>query len=63
MMPVSLEILNLSGGQSYGKEHKFTGGIPVEWSSMTNLKELKMAFSGLDGESDFPDIPSRVNEN
>ena len=42
-MPVSLEVLNLSGG-------KFTGGIPTEWSSMTNLKELAMAGCGLDGE-------------
>ena len=47
-MPVSLEILNLSG--EYNKPHKFTGGIPAEWSSMTNLKELRMADCGLDGE-------------
>ena len=49
-MPVSLEILNLSGGESFWARHKFTGGIPVEWSSMTNLKELKMANCGLDGQ-------------
>ena len=49
-MPVSLEILNLSGGESYGADHKFTGGIPAEWSLMTNLKQLKMAKCGLDGE-------------
>ena len=49
VMPVSLKILNLSG--SYGDEHKFTGGLPPEWSSMTNLKELKMVACGLDGES------------
>ena len=55
MWPVSLEILNLSG--YYDIKHNFTGGIPVEWSSMTNLKELNMANCGLDGESDFPDIP------
>ena len=56
-MPASLEILDLSGGYYSSEAHKFTGGIPAEWSSMTNLKELKMAFCGLDGESDFPDIP------
>ena len=48
VMPVSLEILNLSGDE-YGP-HKFTGGIPAEWSSMTNLKELTMRQCGLDGE-------------
>ena len=46
-MPVSLKVLNLSGGNS---GHKFTGGIPAEWSSMTNLKELNMFNCGLDGE-------------
>ena len=50
-MPVSLKILNLSGGQYNGHEHKFTGGIPAEWSSMTNLKQLKIVACGLDGES------------
>ena len=48
VMPVSLEVLNLSGGLDPG--HKFTGGIPPEWGSMTNLKELKMFNCGLDGE-------------
>ena len=48
VMPVSLKILNLSG--SYSHAHKFTGGIPAEWSSMTKLKELKMVQCGLDGE-------------
>ena len=43
-MPVSLEILELSG-------NKFSGGIPAEWSSLTNLKELNMANCGLDGGS------------
>ena len=48
VMPVSLEILNL--GDNYRNNNKFTGGIPAEWSSMTNLKELQMASCGLDGE-------------
>ena len=43
-MPVSLEILNLYNSG------KFIGGIPVEWGSMTNLRELNMANCGLDGE-------------
>ena len=46
-MPLSLEKLDLSGG--YDDPHKFTGGIPTEWGSLTNLKELKMAHCGLDG--------------
>ena len=60
-MPVSLEILDLSGGDPVYNQtpHKFTGGIPAEWSSMTNLKELNMVNCGLDGESVFPDIPRR----
>ena len=49
VMPVSLKILELSG--TYNNEHKFTGGLPPEWSSMTNLKELSMVACGLDGES------------
>ena len=49
-MPVSLEILNLSG--MWGRTpHAFTGGIPTEWSSMTNLKELHMRYCGLIGGS------------
>ena len=48
VMPVSLEILNLGG--SYVNTNKFTGGIPPEWISMTNLKELRMERCGLDGE-------------
>ena len=47
-MPTSLEILNM--GDSTSNYNKFTGGIPVEWSSMTNLKELKMVACGLDGQ-------------
>ena len=46
-MPLSLEKLDLSG--SVHDRHKFTGGIPTEWGSLTNLKELKMAGCGLSG--------------
>ena len=61
MWPVSLEILDLSGGDPKygGTPHKFTGGIPAEWSSMTNLKELRLSNCGLDGESACADIPSQ----
>ena len=47
VMPVSLEILNL--GDNWRNINKFTGGLPAEWSWMTNLKELKMHNCGLDG--------------
>ena len=50
-MPASLEILDMYNAG------KFTGGIPAEWSSMTNLKELNMGNCGLDGGSVFADIP------
>ena len=30
--------------------HKFSGGIPSEWGALTNLKELKMVYCGLDGK-------------
>ena len=53
MFPTSLEVLDLSGGDPrfHGTTpHKFTGGIPPEWGALTNLKELKMAFCGLDGK-------------
>ena len=43
-----LEVLNF--GVNYGNTNKFTGGIPSEWGALTNLKELKMAFCGLDGK-------------
>ena len=46
-MPLSLEKLDLSG--AIGNHHNFTGGIPTEWGSLTNLKELKMAYCGLSG--------------
>ena len=49
-------ILDLSGGYYRVEAHKFTGGIPAEWSSMTNLKELSMANCGLDGAAQ-PNIP------
>ena len=50
MMPPSLKELNLFGG--YGSDsHKFTGGIPSEWGSLTNLKSLNMQYCGLDGAS------------
>ena len=46
-MPPSLVILDLSGG--IFNKHKFTGGIPTEWGSLTKLKELIMGGCGLDG--------------
>ena len=47
-MPPSLKKLIL--GWEHGSSHnKFTGGIPTEWSSLTNLKELNVADCGLDG--------------
>ncbi len=46
-MPPSLEKLDLSGTEFCA--HKFTGGIPTEWSSLTNLKELNVARCGLSG--------------
>ena len=48
-MPVSLVRLNLSGNDD--NLHKFTGGIPAEWSSLTNLTELRLQFCSLDGGS------------
>ena len=49
MMPPSLEELDLSG--DWNTPHKFTGGTPPEWGSLTNLKKLSMAYCGLDGAS------------
>ena len=43
-MPPSLEELILDYA-------KFTGGIPSEWGSLTNLKKLSMRFCNLDGVS------------
>ena len=50
-MPVSLKRLNMYNSG------KFSGGIPAEWSSLTNLKKLLMFSCGLDGESVCSDIP------
>ena len=41
-MPPSLEKLILNS-------NRFTVGIPMEWGSLTKLKELNMARCGLDG--------------
>ena len=46
-MPPSLEVLNL--GDDSSNTNKFTGGIPTEWGSLTNLKMLSMVHCGLDG--------------
>ena len=51
MMPPSLEVLNMYYAG------KFTGGIPLEWGSLMNLKSLNMSNCGLDGGSVFADIP------
>ena len=50
-MPPSLETLSLSGGEPKFRAHphKFTGGIPTEWGSLTNLKHLKLYKCGLNG--------------
>ena len=45
MMPPSLKELNMYNAG------KFTGGIPSEWGSRTNLKSLDMRNCGLDGAS------------
>ena len=45
MMPPSLEVLDMDNAG------KFTGGIPSEWGSLTNLKSLDMRNCGLDGAS------------
>ena len=52
VLPTSLEVLDLAGGDPSkgGIPHEFTGGIPPEWGALANLKELKMAFCGLDGK-------------
>ena len=51
MLPLSLEILDLRGNEiGGGTPHKFTGGIPAEWSSMANLKQLRMVNCGLEGK-------------
>ena len=60
-MPPSLEELILDGGYNYDV-HNFTGGIPLEWGSLTNLKELKMFDCGLDGASSRPGPTDRARE-
>ena len=45
MMPPSLKELNMYDAG------KFTGGIPSEWGSLTNLKSLDMSNCGLHGAS------------
>ena len=53
VLPASLEVLDLSGSDGqYGRSPPctFTNGIPSEWFALTNLKELKMAYCGLDGK-------------
>jgi len=52
VLPTSLEILNLAGGDPGDDEtpHKFTGGIPPEWGALANLKELEMSNCDLDGK-------------
>ena len=52
VLPISLEILNLAGGDPDEGEtpHNFTGGIPPEWGALTNLKELEMSNCSLDGK-------------
>jgi len=65
-LPVSLEVLDLSGGDDFTRvggpdlRHKFTGGIPSEWGALTNLKELKMPNSGLDGKRSAPGLSAFV---
>ena len=46
-MPSSLEILDVS-------YNEFTGGLPLGWSSLTKIKELKMTDCGLDGACGLP---------
>ena len=60
VMPLSLEELDLSGGDPDDDEtpHKFTGGIPAECGSLTNLKKLSMQSCGLDGEWMIQIIPN-----
>ena len=41
-MPPSVEVLDVS-------YNKFTGGIPSEWGSLLNLKNLQMVKCGIGG--------------
>ena len=60
-MPSSLESLNL--GEYSNNTNKFAGGIPAEWSSMTNLKRLYMRDCGLVGGSWSLQMYSRAEAN
>ena len=52
VMPPSLKTLQLGPDYVYHRnDNKFAGGIPAEWSSLTNLKELNLTKCGLDGAS------------
>ena len=50
-MPTSIETLKLDN-------NKFTGGIPSEWGSLTNLKSLEMYSCGIGGAWVCRDVPS-----
>ena len=52
MLPTSLEVLDLAGGNpAWGQTpNKFIGKIPSKWGALANLKELKTASCGLDGK-------------
>ena len=64
---MSLEVLDVRGGDDetrYGGQdnrHKFTGGIPSEWGALTNLKELKVSNSGLDGKRSAPGLSASTD--
>ena len=50
-MPPLLEVLDTGRMTRMDEAGKFTGGIPSEWGSLTNLKNLNMGDCGLDGAS------------
>merc|ERR1712070_835164 len=50
MMPTSIETLTLNNNQ-------FTGGIPSEWGSLTNLRSLEMYSCGIGGN-----IPPEIGQ-
>ena len=61
-LPVSLEVLNLSGAPYLLDAHKFTGGIPSEWGALTNLRTLEMANCSLDGKGSAPGLSASYFE-